>query len=64
LKGADPVDTFERLAEKPAWMLLRESWIHDPEYAELIAQYVRDLSEMSAGVDDQRERFALMVDSA
>jgi hypothetical protein len=35
LKGADPVDTFERLAEKPAWMLLHESWIHDPEYAEL-----------------------------
>ena len=34
MKGADPVDTFERLAEKPAWMLLRESWIHDPEYAD------------------------------
>jgi hypothetical protein len=64
LKGADPVNTFERLAEKPAWMLLHESWIHDPEYAELIGQYVRDLSETIAGVDDQGERFALMVDSA
>jgi hypothetical protein len=52
LKGADPVDAFERLAEKPAWMLLHESWIHDPEYAELLGQYVRDLSETIAGVDD------------
>jgi hypothetical protein len=51
LKGADPVDTFERLAEKPAWMLLHESWIHDPEYAELIVQYVQDLSERIAGVE-------------
>jgi hypothetical protein len=52
LKGADPVDTFERLAEKPAWMLLHESWIHDSEYAELIRLYVRDLSETIAGVGD------------
>jgi hypothetical protein len=52
LKGADPVDTFERLAEKPAWMLLHQSWIHDPEYAELIGQYVGDLSETVAGVGD------------
>lgn len=52
LKGADPVDTFERLAEKPAWMLLHESWVHDPEYAELIAQYFQDLSEMIADVGD------------
>jgi hypothetical protein len=64
LKGADPVDTFERLSEKPAWMLLHESWIHDPEYAELIGRYVRDLSETIAGVDDEGERFELMVDSA
>jgi hypothetical protein len=52
LKGADPVDVFERLAEEPAWMLLHESWIHDPEYAELMRQYVRDLSETITGVDD------------
>src|SRR5262245_28874738 len=52
LKSADPVDVFERLAEKPAWMLLHESWIHDPEYAELMGRYVRDLSETIAGVDD------------
>jgi hypothetical protein len=52
LKGADPVDTFERLAEKPTWILLHQSWIHDPEYAELMRQYVRDLSETIAGVDD------------
>jgi hypothetical protein len=52
LNDADPVDTFERLAEKPTWMLLHESWIHDPEYAELIRQYVRDLSETIAGVNN------------
>ena len=52
LKDADPVGAFERLAETPAWMLLHESWIHDPEYAEFIGQYVRDLSETIAGVDD------------
>jgi hypothetical protein len=52
LKGADPVDTFERLAEKPTWILLHQSWIHDPEYAELMRRYVRDLSETIAGVDD------------
>jgi hypothetical protein len=51
LKRADPVDTFERLAEKPAWMLLHESWIHYREYAELIAQYIRDLSETIVGVE-------------
>lgn len=50
LKGVDPVDTFERLAEKPAWMLLHKSWVHDPEYAELAGQYLRDLSETIAGV--------------
>jgi hypothetical protein len=52
LEGADPVDTFERLAEQPNWILLHQSWIHDPEYAELMRQYVRDLSETIAGVDD------------
>jgi hypothetical protein len=51
LKDADPVDAFERLAEKPAWMLLHETWIHDREYAELITQYVRDLSETAAVVE-------------
>jgi hypothetical protein len=52
LKDADPVDAFERLAEKPTWILLHQSWIHDPEYAELMGQYARDLSETMAGVDD------------
>jgi len=52
LKDADPIDAFERLAEEPTWMLLHESWIHDPEYAELMSQYFRDLSEVIAGVDD------------
>ena len=52
LKGVDPVDTFERLAEKPTWILLHQSWIHDPEYAELLRGYIRDLSETIAGVDD------------
>jgi hypothetical protein len=44
LKDADPVQTFERLGEKPSWMLLHESWIHDPEYGELMRQYVTDLA--------------------
>jgi len=45
LTDADPVETFEQLGEKPSWMLLHESWIHDPEYGELMRQYVRDLAE-------------------
>jgi hypothetical protein len=53
LKNVDPIDAFERLAEKPAWMLLHESWIHDREYAELITQYMRDLSEAVAGMDGE-----------
>jgi hypothetical protein len=53
LKDADPVDTFERLAERPAWMLLHESWVHDREYAELIAQYLRDLSDTVADVEGE-----------
>ncbi len=45
LTDADPVDTFERLAEKPTWMLLHETWIHDPDYGQLLKEYVRDLTE-------------------
>lgn len=52
LESADPVDTFERLAEKPAWMLLHESWIHDPDYGEMVKQYFHDLSETLDGVGD------------
>lgn len=50
LKDADPVKVFERLDEKPAWMLLHHTWIHDPEYAALVAQYMRDLQERVEGV--------------
>ena len=50
LTDADPVETFERLGEKPSWMLLHESWIHDPEYGELMRQYIRDLSETVSDV--------------
>jgi hypothetical protein len=42
---ADPVATFERLEEKPAWMLLHRMWIHDPDYDALIRQYVAGLGE-------------------
>ena len=45
LTDVDPVETFERLGEKPGWMLLHESWIHDPEYGELMRQYIHDLAE-------------------
>jgi len=44
LKDADPVETFSRLGEKPTWMLLHRTWIHDPEYGELMRQYMRDLA--------------------
>jgi hypothetical protein len=51
-KDADPVGTFERLLEKPSWMLLHETWEHDAEYGELLRQYVRDLSETLPGMGD------------
>jgi hypothetical protein len=52
LTDVDPVDTFERLGEKPGWMLLHESWIHDPDYAQLAKDYMQDVSETLAGVGD------------
>lgn len=45
LDDADPVDTFERLAEKPSWMLLHETWIHDADFSQLVKDYVRELQE-------------------
>lgn len=48
LADADPVATFERLEEKPAWMLLHRMWIHDPDYDALIRQYVAGLGEQCA----------------
>jgi len=45
LKDADPVDSFERLEEKPTWMLLHDTWLIDPEYNELVEQYIGDLRE-------------------
>src|ERR1043165_5798351 len=31
LREADPVETFERLEEHPAWMLLHQTWVHDSD---------------------------------
>ncbi len=45
LVGSDPVDTFERLEEKPAWILLHEMWIHDPDYNELMRTYTDEFRE-------------------
>lgn len=53
LTDADPVDTFERLGEQTRWMLVHKCWLHDPEYAEMMKQFVRDLSETVADVPDK-----------
>ena len=52
LKDADPVDTFERLGEKSSWMLLHEIWIHDPEYGQLLKDYVQDLTATVRDIGD------------
>ena len=46
LKEADPVETFERLEERPAWMLLHQTWAHDRDYNQLLQEYIAELSEM------------------
>lgn len=52
----DPVEAFERLEERPTWILVHESWIHDREYGELVNSYVAELTEhceeMQGGVSD------------
>jgi len=56
LIDVDPVRTFEELPEKPAWMLLHDTWTHDPDYAELLRDYLAGLSqhfqEMQPAVSD------------
>jgi hypothetical protein len=52
LPDADPVDTFERLETRPAWMLLHQSWIHDAEYGELLRAYARDLQEQCGEIGE------------
>jgi hypothetical protein len=45
LTDVDPVRTFEELLEKPAWMLLHQTWTHDPDYAALLRDYLATLAE-------------------
>jgi hypothetical protein len=45
LEDADPVAAFDALEERPTWMLLHETWKHDPDYARLLHDYLRDLRE-------------------
>jgi len=52
LTDADPVKTFEKLSEKPTWMLLHYTWVCDSEYAELMKQYIRDVTEKVGDVGD------------
>lgn len=52
LREADPVDTFERLEEKPAWMLLHKTWVHDADYKELLNNYLQDLQSQSTETKD------------
>jgi hypothetical protein len=49
LGDADPVETFDRLSERPAWMLLHHSWQHDRDCAALLHEYGRDLAETLSG---------------
>jgi len=44
LTDADPVDTLERMDEKPSWMLLHDMWTVDPEYNRLLQEYVGQLA--------------------
>src|SRR5215510_1481347 len=37
--ATDPVEAFERLEERPTWILVHESWIHDRDYGELVNSY-------------------------
>ncbi len=52
----DPVDAFERLDEKPAWMLLHDTWEHDKDYGQLLKDYVsalaNELPDMDPDVSD------------
>ena len=48
---ADPVAAFDGLEARPTWMLLHETWKHDPDYAELLKEYLRDLG---AAFEDAR----------
>lgn len=56
LTDADPIDTFERLEERPRWMLIHKSWVADKDYEQLIREYLRDLTdgfdELKPGVSD------------
>lgn len=51
---ADPVETFKALAEKPAWMLLHQSWTFDGDYDQLLKDYLAELTaacpEMQQGL--------------
>ena len=49
LADADPVDTFTRLHERTAWMLLHHTWRHDPEYGAFVREYARDVAQTFAG---------------
>src|SRR5262249_24915002 len=54
--ATDPVEAFERLEERPTWILVHESWIQDRDYGELVNSYVAELAEhceeMQGGVSD------------
>lgn len=53
---ADPVEAFERLEEKPTWMLLHDTWKHDADYGRLLRDYLADLAasfpDLDGGISD------------
>jgi hypothetical protein len=44
LTDADPVATFERMEEKPTWILLHEMWTVDLDYNQLLQEYIGQLA--------------------
>jgi len=56
LTDVDPVDTFERLEERPRWMLIHESWVYDKDYEQLLRDYLKcltdELAELRPGISN------------
>lgn len=42
---ADPVEAYERLEERPTWILVHDSWLHDADFGALTRQYIAELAQ-------------------
>ena len=52
LEDEDPVEAFEKLQERPRWILLKSVWLNDKEYAQMIKEYIQ---ELSSHFDDMKD---------